>query len=103
MGAIGQALWGHGGFQQASQSVEVRRILECGRGHLRIGVKSLSPDGDDANLANWISLARMTRSRIFAGLSGSEVDRISLQFTAGTSMWMSIRSRSGPEILDRER
>ena len=46
------------------------------------------------------SRARITRSRILAELSGSTVLRISLSFTDGTSMWMSMRSSNGPEILE---
>src|SRR5665647_3400172 len=45
-------------------------------------------------------LARVTRTRMAAELSAGVRETMSRNLTSGTSSWMSMRSRSGPEIFE---
>jgi hypothetical protein len=67
---------------------------ESGR-HLSVRV-----DAFFAREAFGLAGARITRWRIAAEPSMTASPRSSLYFTAGTSMWMSMRSSSGPEIFE---
>ena len=58
--------------------------------------KTLRP----AKRAACLSRARATRARIAAELSAGARETISPNLTSGTSSWMSMRSRSGPEIFE---
>src|SRR5208283_846203 len=55
------------------------------------------------NLSSCRAPAAITRARTAAESSEDDGARNSLYFTAGTSMWMSMRSSSGPEIFDTYR
>ena len=46
----------------------------------------------------WIERARVTRSRMDEDASAGVSSAISRNLMAGTSMWMSMRSSSGPDI-----
>jgi len=52
------------------------------------------------NLKPWTLLAWFTLALIFSDGSASAFDDKSLYWTTGTSTWISILSRSGPDIFD---
>jgi len=80
----------------ARSRAEFAMGTDLARRHLRIRVNLLTGCPEALPLA---FAGAITRSRIWAEPSAAAPPRSSLYCTAGTSMWMSMRSRRGPEIF----